>query len=245
MELKNFQLGDQMRIMAWAAGVLVLAGCGSHTREMTKVDDSGLARLDESQMGPVDDARIEEGRAQDAVAKAKAAEADAKARFEVAKSEKDVGEAQLKRSVAERDLLKKQYAPRDQIVQAEENIQSSQEQIKAIDLKLKYLDQLSKVAAREREATEAHVATAHAATEKAKYDAMKAGNAPQADAVNAGDLQQQLATAHARESELQRKAGEERSIAVNLYNQWQQADSRVRTMARPSNIPVPEPTPAK
>ena len=235
-----------MRTMAWAAtGMLVLAGCASHQRELTKVDDSGLARLDEGQMGPVDDARIEEGRAQDAVAKAKAAEADAKARLEVAKSEKDVGDAQLKRSIAERDLLKKQYAPRDQVVQAEENIQAEQERIKAIDLKLKYLDQLAKVAAREREATEAHVVTAHAATEKAKYDAMRAANAPQADAVNAGDLQQQLASAQARESELQRKAGEQRSIAVNLYNQWQQADSRVRTLARPTNIDVPPPTPAK
>src|SRR6059058_3929007 len=113
-----------MRTMAWAAGVIVLAGCASQHREMTKVDDSGLARLDESQMGPVDDARIEEGRANDAVAKAKAAEADARARLEVAKSEKDVSEAQLKRSVAERDLLKKQYAPRDQLVQADENIQA-------------------------------------------------------------------------------------------------------------------------
>ena len=235
-----------MRIMAWAAtGLLVLVGCSSSHHELTKVDDSGLARLDESQMGPVDDARIEEGRAQDAVAKARAAEADAKARIEVAKSEKDVADAQMKRSVAERDLLKKQYAPRDQVVQAEENIQAEQERSKAIDFKIKYLQQLTAVAGTERQAAEAHVATAHAATEKAKYDAMKAAKAPQADAVNVGDLQQQLAAAQAKESELQRKAGEQRSVAVNFYNQWQQADSRVRTLARPTNITVPEPMPAK
>src|SRR5438477_11528182 len=85
---KNFA-GGHMRTMAWAAGVLVLAGCAQH-REMTKVDDSGLSRLNESQMVPVDDARIEEGRANDAVARARAAEADAKARLEVAKSERSV-----------------------------------------------------------------------------------------------------------------------------------------------------------
>src|SRR5438874_11322175 len=84
-----FFAGGHMRTMAWAAGVLVLAGCAQH-REMTKVDDSGLSRLNESQMVPVDDARIEEGRANDAVARARAAEADAKARLEVAKSERSV-----------------------------------------------------------------------------------------------------------------------------------------------------------
>jgi len=208
---------------------------------MTKVDDSGLSRLDETQMAPVDDARIEEGRANDAVARSRAAEADARARFEVAKSERDVSEAQLKRSVAERDLLKKQYAPRDQQVQAEENIQAEQDRIKATDLKIKYLGQLIAVAETERKASEAHVATAHAATEKAKYRAMKAADAPQAGAVNPGDLDQQLAAAQAKEAELQKLAGEQRSASVNLYNQWQQADSRVRTLARPTNIPVPEP----
>src|SRR3954462_7767877 len=171
---KVSKLGDHRRAMAWAA--LELAGCASQHREMTRLDDSGLARLDESQMGPVDDARIEEGRAQDAVARAKAAEADARAQPEVAKSDKDVADAQMKRSVAERDLLKKQYAPRDQLVQADENIQASQERMKANDLKLKYLGQMVTVATMEREATEAHVTTAHAATERAKYDAMKAAN---------------------------------------------------------------------
>src|SRR6185503_18089175 len=112
----------------------------------TKVDDSGLARLNESQMEPVDDARIDEGRAQDAIARAKAAEADARARLEVAKSEKDVSDAQLKRTIAERDLLKKQYAPRDQLAQADQNIQAGQDRVKATGYKLAYLNQMIAVA---------------------------------------------------------------------------------------------------
>ncbi len=230
-----------MRIMAWVAGTLIFAGCAQH-HEMTKVDDSGLSRLNESQMAPVDDARIEEGRANDAVAKAKAAEADARARLEVARSEKDVSDAQLKRSVAERDMLKKQYAPRDQQVRAEEEIASAQERIHATELKSKYFEQLIAVAETERKAAEAHAITAHASTEKAKYRAMKSADAPQAGAVNPGDLDQQLASAQAQEAEFQRLAGEQRSAAVNLYNQWQQADSHIRTLARPTTaVPVPEP----
>src|SRR5262249_54073274 len=129
--------GADMRRRILGAAV-ALAACAEH-HTLTRVDASGLSRLDEQQMQPVDDARVDEGRAQDAVAKAKAAEADARARLEVAKSEKDVSEAQLKRSIAERDLLKKQYAPKDQVAQAEENIEAAQDLVKATEFKLAYL----------------------------------------------------------------------------------------------------------
>ena len=228
------------KLMMWGAGALLAVGC-SQNRPMTKVDDSGLSRLNESQMQPVDDARIEEGRANDAVAKARANEADARARLEVAKSEKDVSEAQLKRSMAERDLLKKQYGTPDQMSRAEQEIQAAQDRVKATDFKMQYLARMITVAETERKAAEAHVLTAHAATEQAKLRAMKAGNAPQAGAVNAGDLDQQYAAAKAHEAGLQRAAAEQRSEAVALYNKWEQADSSARTLSHPDNVPVPPP----
>lgn len=234
-------MGEQMKkLMMWGAGALLAVGCAQH-HAMTKVDDSGLARLNESQMQPVDDARIEEGRANDAVAKARANEADARARLEVAKSEKDVSEAQLKRSLAERDLLKKQYGTPDQMSRSEQDIKGARERVKATEFKMQYLARMITVAETERKAAEAHVATAHAATEQAKYRAMKAGNAPQAGAVNPGDLDQQFAAARSHEAELQKAAAEERSEAVALYNKWEQADSSARTQARPENVPVPSP----
>src|SRR5206468_921375 len=55
-----------------------------HQQE-ARLDDSGLARLNEDQMQPVDNARLDLGRAQDAVAKARATEADVRARVEVAR----------------------------------------------------------------------------------------------------------------------------------------------------------------
>lgn len=228
------------KLIAWGAGALLAAGCSQH-RPMTKVDDSGLARLDENQMEPVDNARIEEGRANDAVAKARANEANARAQFEVAKSEKDVSEAQLKRSLAERDLLKKQYASQDQLARAGQEIQGAQDRVKATDLKLSYLNQMIAVAETERKAAEAHVLTAHAATEQAKYRAMKAGNAPQVGAVNSGDLDRQAAQARAHEAEIQKQAAEQRSHAVDLYNRWEQADASARMLARPENVPIPPP----
>src|SRR5438270_10153109 len=122
--------GMRMRGILIAVGSALMAVACSSQKPVARVDDSGLARLNESQMEPVDDARVEEGRAQDAVAKAKAAEADARARLEVAKSEKDVSDAQLKRSLAEKELLKKQYASRDQLAQADQGIQASQDRVK-------------------------------------------------------------------------------------------------------------------
>jgi hypothetical protein len=190
-------------------------------------------------MEPVDEARIEEGRAGDAAAKARAAADDARARLEVAKTERSVGDAQVKRSMAERDLLKKQFAPRDQQLHAEEEIEAESDRNKATDLKIKYLEQLVGATDTERQAAEAHVAVARAATEKARHGAMKSAEAPQAAATNPGDLDQQLAAAQAKEAELTKQAGEQRSAAVELYNQWQQADARVRTLAQPASTSTP------
>jgi hypothetical protein len=224
--------------MVLVAGAAIAAGC-SQQKAMTKVDDSGLARLNEQQMQPVDDARVEEGRAQDAVARAKAAEADARAQLEVGKSDKDVADARLKRSIAERDLLKKQYAPRDQQTRAEEQIQSAQDAVKAAELKAQYLNQYIAVRQAELAAAEAHLATTRASTQQIKYRAMKAGDAPQASATNPGDVDQQLANARSHEAELERRAAEQRSAAVELYNKWQQADSRSRMLAQPDVKPPP------
>jgi hypothetical protein len=227
------------------AAVLSIAGCAQH-KPVAKVNDSGPAHPDENQTTPLDEARAEEGRAGDAAARASAAEADARARLEVAKSEREVADAQVKRSSAERDLLKKQAAPRDQQVEAEEEIQSGSDRLKAAALKIKYLEQLAEAVALERQAAEAHVATAHAATEKARRQARKSAEAPQAGAAEPGEVDQELEAAQGREAELQKQAGEQRSAAVSLYDQWQQADSRVRTIARPTATPpAPEPAPSK
>jgi hypothetical protein len=86
------------------------------------------------------------------------------------------------------------------------------------------------------------VGTAHALTERAKYRAMKAGNAPQAASVNAGDVDQRVAEAEGQEANLRREVAQRRSGAVDLYNRWQQADARARTLARPSTLSVPPPT---
>jgi hypothetical protein len=243
-ELRSYSdmQGVVMRTGRLAIGAaLVVMACSSQ-KQVTKVDDSGLARLNESQMAPVDDARVEEGRAHDALARARAAEADGRARLEVARSERGVAEAQLKRAMAERDLLKKQYAGKDQMADVEQEMAAAQDRIKATDLKLQYLQQMIGVAESERKVAEAHVLTAQALTEQAKLQAMKAGDVPQAASANAGDIDHRVANAQAQEANLRREAAQRRSGAVELYNQWQQADARARTLARPTNVAVPPPT---
>src|SRR3982751_4825794 len=151
------------RILALLGTVLAAAAC-SHAQNTAapQVDDSGLARLNEAQMQPVDDARVEEGRARDAVARARANEADARARLEVARSERAVSEAQLKRALAEKDLLKRQYASKDQMAEIDQEIAGAQDRLKATDLKLQYLQQMIGVAESERRVAEAHVVTTQA-----------------------------------------------------------------------------------
>jgi len=86
-----------MRGSLIAVGSALIAVACSSQNPAARMDESGLSRLNESQMEPVDDARVEEGRAHDAAARARANEADARARLEVARSERSIAEAQLKR----------------------------------------------------------------------------------------------------------------------------------------------------
>lgn len=220
---------------------LIAAACASE-KPAAKLDESGLSRLNESQMEPVDEARVEEGRARDDLARARAGEADARARLEVARTERGVADAQLKRALAERDLLKKQYADKDQMAEVEQEIAAAQDRIKASDLKLQYLNHLIALAEAERKVAEAHVGTAQALTEQAKYRAMKSGNAPQAASINPGEIDQRVANAQAHEANLLKDVAGRRTTATELYNRWQQADARARSLARPTQMSVPPPT---
>ena len=236
----------QSGFFAACALALSLSCAGGQKAAPPKVDDSGLARLDETQMQPVDDARIELGRSQDALSRARANEADAQARLTVAKTEREVADAQLKRALAERDLLKKQYAPQDQLIQADEQVRAAQDRIRAADMKRQYLERMVQVAQADRNAAAAHVDTSNAMVEQAKLRAMRAADVPQAGSANAGVVDAHVAEAQVREAQLRKQAADLRASAVDSYNKWQQVDVRVRTLARPEPMPVPPPneTPA-
>jgi len=230
------------RILGIFASVLAAAACSHSQKPVAKVDDSGLSRLNEDQMQPVDDARVEEGRARDAVARARANEADAKARLDVAATERSVADAQLKRSQAERDLLKKEYASRDQMAKVEADINASQQRIQAADLKRQYLERMLQVAQAESKLAQSHLKTAEAMTEQAKLRAMRGANVPQAESANVGEIDSRVAQLQAGEAQDRKRAADLRASAVDLYNKWQETDSRVRLLARPDSIPVPPPT---
>jgi len=231
------------RILGFLASVLAAAACSHGSQKpAAKVDDSGLSRLNEDQMQPVDDARVEEGRARDAVARAHANEADAKARLDVAATERSVADAQLKRSQAERDLLKKEYASRDQMAKVEEDIRASQQRIQAADLKRQYLERMLQVSQAESKLAQSHLKTAEAMTEQAKLRAMRGANVPQAESANVGEIDSRVAQLQAGEAQDRKRAADLRASAVDLYNKWQETDSRVRLLARPDSIPVPPPT---
>src|SRR2546429_239078 len=135
-----------------------------------------------------------------ASARGRANEADARARLEVARSERTVAEAQLKRALAEKDLRKKQYASKDQIAEIDDEIAGAQDRLKASDLKLQYLQQMVSVSEAERKLAEAHVVTAQALTEQSKYRAMKTANEPQAGSGNPEEGDHRAAGGPAREA---------------------------------------------
>jgi hypothetical protein len=60
--------------------------------------------------------------------------------------------------------------------------------------------------------------------------------------VNAGDIDQRVAEAQGREAAVRKEIAQRRSNAVDVYDRWQQADARARTLARPSTMSVPPPT---
>jgi len=81
-------------------------------------------------------------------------------------------------------------------------------------------------------------------TRVAKYQAMKAGNAPEAASINPGEVEKRLAEAQGQEAEIRKEVAQRQSNASDLYNRWQQADAKARTVARPSTttLTVPPPT---
>jgi hypothetical protein len=233
---------------AWAsAGALVvlfaLSGCAHEKKaaQMERVDDSSMTRLKEEEMQPVDDARIEEGRARDALARAKANESESRTRLEVAKAEKDVAVAQLNRAKAEHELLQKQKAPPEQQARAAQARKDAEERVRAADLKIEYLTKMVEVSGKEVALADAHAQVSTAMVERAKARVLQASDPNQLQGVDAAKIEAQIAQLQAQESSARKEAAEKRVAAVDSYNRWQELDARDRNAAVPANTKPPPP----
>ena len=213
-------------------GLGLLAGC-SHDKPMQHIDNGALVRLNEQQMRPVDDARIEEGRARDNVARAKAAVQDAKAKIDIAKAEKDVAVAQQKRSKAELDLLNQQKADLKDIDHAKNDLVTADQRLQAVDRKIDYLNRSVGIAQLEEGVAQQHAAVTEAAVERAKFQALQAANSNEIRGMNAAVIDQRLAESQAKEAQLRKEAADKRVELVDSYNKWQELDAKVRTAPLP------------
>ena len=238
-----------MRIAGWwgagaAFGVAALLGCAHGNQQsgaLEHIDNSSLTRLNEQQMQPVDDARIEQGRAADALARAKANENEAHTRVEVAKAERDVATAQLNRYKAEHDLLVQQKAaPADQ-ARAAEAQKTADERLKAANLKIDYLNKMIGVSAQETALAEKHAEVTAALIERAKYQVLQSSDPNQLQGVNGPKIEAQLANLQLEEANLRKQTADKRVAAVDSYNQWQELDAKVKTEAAstPNTPPAP------
>jgi hypothetical protein len=220
-----------------------LSGCAHEkkTAQMERVDDSSMTRLNEEQMQPVDDARIEEGRARDALARAKANESEARTRVEVAKAEKDVAVAQLNRAKAEHDLLLKQKVAPAQQGRAAQARSDAEERVRAADLKIEYLGRMVEVSAKEVALADAHAQVSTAMVERAKVRVLQASDPNQLQGADPAKIEAQVAQLQAQESSARKEAADKHVAAVDSYNRWQELDARVRNAAVPANTKPPPP----
>jgi hypothetical protein len=221
-----------------AAGLALVTACGGTKKAAVKIDDGALARLNEQQMQPVDEARIEEGRARDHQARAHAATQDAKAKMDVARAERDVATAQLNRAKAELDMLQKQKADTKDILRAKGDLQNAQDRVKAVDLKIDYLKRMAGVAGLEEQLAAQHAEVAKASTERAKFQALHGANSNEVRDMNSGEVDRRLAEAQVKEAQLRKAAADRRVEVVDAYNKWQELDSRIRSSPTPAPVPT-------
>ena len=227
----------------WAVGGLLglLAACGSN-KAAVKVDDGALAKLNEQQMQPVDDARIEEGRARDQLARARLAVQDAKAKVDVSKAERDVAVAQQNRAKAEHDMLTRQKADTADIMRAQLDAQNGGERIKATDMKLDYLHRMVDITQLEEQLAAQHAEVAKAITDRAKFKALEAAKSNEVRGINPAEVDARLADAQQKEANLRKHAADKRVELVEIYNKWQEVDARMRSVPERAITPPPAPT---
>jgi hypothetical protein len=233
---------------AWgSAGALIalsaLSGCAHEkkTAQMERIDDSSMTRLNEEQMQPVDDARIEEGRARDALARATANESEARTRVEVAKTEKEVAVAQLNRAKAEHDLMVKQKVAPEEHGRAAQARKDAEDRVTAADLKIEYLGRMVEVSSKEVALADAHAKVSTAMVERAKARVLQVSDPNQLQGVDAAKIDAQVAQLQAQESNARKGAAEQRVAAVDSYNRWQEMDARARNATVPVNTKPPPP----
>jgi hypothetical protein len=232
---------------AWSsAGALIalsaLSGCAHEkTAQMERIDDSSMTRLNEQQMQPVDDARIEEGRARDALARAKANDSEARTRVEVARAEKDVAVAQLNRAKAEHDLMVKQKVAPDEHGRAALARKDAEDRVGAADLKIEYLGRMVEVSSKEVALADAHAKVSTAMVERAKARVLQTSDPNQLQGVDAAKMEAQFVQLQAQESNARKEAADKRVAAVDSYNRWQEMDARARNATVPVNTKPPPP----
>ena len=229
-----------------SAGALIavsaLSGCAHEQKTaMERIDDSSMTRLNEEQMQPVDDARIEEGRARDALARAKANESEARTRVEVAKAEKDVAVAQMNRAKAEHDLMVKQKGAPPEHARAAQARTDAEDRVRAADLKIEYLGKMVEVSAKEVALADAHAQVSTAMVERAKTRVLQVSDPNQLQGVDPPKLEAQVAQLQAQESSARKEAADKRVAAVDSYNRWQELDARLRNAVVPVNAKPPPP----
>jgi hypothetical protein len=228
---------------AWAAiglGALLGACSSSQQAQIKPIPTSALGHLNEQQLQPVDAARVDAGRARDQYARSQAAVQDAKAKLQVAQSEKQVAVAQQDRAKSEREMLEKQNADPATLDRARKSEALAAQRVQASDLKIDYQNKAINVAQAEEQVAAQHVNVANASAENAKLQALRQGDPNAVRNINPQQYEAAVSQAQAKEAELRGQAANQRVELVDSYNKWQELDAKVRAQTpRGPAAPLP------
>jgi hypothetical protein len=226
------------RELGLAIAVGLLSACG--TSKPAAIDRSAVAKLSDAQMRPIDDARTSEAHAVDQVASAKQAKTDAANQVAVAKADVDVANAELKKAKADLDAVTAQKADNQTIAMAKAAIDVADLKVKSQERRVTYLKDLADLADLRQDAASAHLTTAQAATEKAKFDSLAAAGSTEVQNKQVDDYEENLARAEAAEANVKKKLADSHLDAVTDFHKWQELVRKLRAAGVESpSAPLP------
>ncbi len=222
--------------LAMAMGML--GSCG--TSKPATIDRGAVAKLSDAQMRPIDDARTSEAHAVDQVASAKQAKTDAANQVSVAKADVEVANAEFKKAKADLDAVTAQKADNQSLAMARAAVDVAELKVKSQERRVTYLKDLADLAALRQDAATAHLTTAQAATEKAKFDSLAAAGSTEVQNKQVDDYEENLARAEATEANVKKKLADSHLDAVTDFHKWQELVRKLKAAGVESpSAPLP------
>lgn len=223
-------------------GALALAACATIRGEPDRlqVDESQLVNLSPEQLEGVDSARQTVSQMQNELRSAEQAFEEAQERYEMARADREVSEAEAGRAKSRAEA----EVEEGQDVEEHPQVQRTRERLEADRARERYLEEMVSVSEAERNEAEQQLRLAQAELERAKFTALQQGDPQAAGQIDARapDFEREVAQARSQVAESQAQIADRRSEALDLYDEWVELEQQVRPSDRRAVAPEEQPT---